>query len=398
MLDEELPHPTNSGKRIRTLNLLRRLAKSHDITYLAHRNQDSDEAHAADEYLRSLGIHPVVVERSVPPKSGATFYARLAANLFSDLPYSVTSHCSPEFTAKLRELHARQRFDLLHCEWTPYLETARGFVDSPIVVTAHNIESQIWQRYFETEANWLKRWYIGKQWKKFEAFERWAFQFAREVVTVSQDDAQLAQSNFGATRVSVVENGVDLDFFKTQFDRRDPRHLLILGSLDWRPNIDGIEQFLKNAFPRLLELDASIRLSIVGRNPSPSFAEWIRKHPQVELHANVPDVRSHLQSAGMLVVPLRVGGGSRLKILEAAASGLPIVSTVIGAEGLELQPVQHLLSASSIGEMVDPIFASIREYDRAVERARSANEVIRRTYNWDFLTAKLEKVWFGCAS
>src|SRR6266851_1255724 len=191
ILDEELSYPLTSGKRIRTFNLLKRLAKRHRLSYLCHRNADPDEAGEAVKHFAELGIHTVVVDRAVPPKSGPRFYARLARNLGSPLPYSVASHTSPELAQAVRVFAMRHKVDLWHCEWTPYAQTIKTLPDVPWVVMAHNVESLIWQRYAETESNPIKRWYIRKQWQKFEAFERWAYTTATRTVAVSPQDAKL---------------------------------------------------------------------------------------------------------------------------------------------------------------------------------------------------------------
>src|SRR5579872_2092453 len=171
VVDEELPYPPLSGKRIRTLNLTLRLARRHRLTYLCHRNADPAEARRAAEFFADHGVTTVVVDRAVPSKAGAAFYARLGLNLLSPLPYSVASHDSRALRRALRAHAARQPVDLWHCEWTPYAQALRA-VDGPRVVIAHNVESVIWQRYHETEANALRRWYVGRQWRKFLAFER----------------------------------------------------------------------------------------------------------------------------------------------------------------------------------------------------------------------------------
>ena len=150
VLDEELPFPATSGKRIRTFNLLRRLADRHRVTVLCHRNPDPAEAAAADAAFRQLGIETIIVERSVPSKSGPVFYARLAGNLLSPLPYSVASHSSPALANAVRRFAARHRVDVWHCEWTPYAQVLRDAFGPRLAsahwsVMAHNVESLIWR-------------------------------------------------------------------------------------------------------------------------------------------------------------------------------------------------------------------------------------------------------------
>jgi glycosyltransferase involved in cell wall biosynthesis len=395
VLDEELPFPLTSGKRIRTFHLLSRLAARHRLTYLCHRNPDPDESAAAERVLREQGVRMVVVGHRVPPKSGPGFYARLAANLLSPLPYSVATHRSVELRTAAAALLAADPPDLWHCEWTPYAETLRRPLGpAPWIVMAHNVESLIWQRLAEAEPNPLKRWYVRRQFRKFERFERWAYSACACAIAVSEEDARLMRERFAARRVAVVDNGVDTaTFVPGPHDDRDPRRVLFLGSLDWRPNLDAARLLLDEIFPRVRAQEPRATLALVGRRP----AAWLRERasavPGVELHADVPDVRPFLANAGMLAVPLRIGGGSRLKILEALAAGVPVVSTRVGAEGLHLEPGRHFTPADGPEAMARGILQLIRDPDAARRQAAAGREAVLERYDWSGLADKLEDVW-----
>jgi glycosyltransferase involved in cell wall biosynthesis len=339
----------------------------------------------------------VVVDRAVPAKSGPCFYLRLAANLLSPLPYSVATHTSRALRRALAEEAARHPVDVWHCEWTPYAESLRGIVGQRRVVMAHNVESIIWQRYRENEINPLRRWYIGHQWRKFQRFEQRALGEAEQTIAVSDTDAQRLREEFGIARVAVVENGVDTAYFQPQARRRDPGRLLFLGSLDWRPNLDGVSLLLERVFPVVRAAEPAASLCLVGRNPPESLRRQVAAMPGVELHGNVPDVRPYLANCGMLVVPLRIGGGSRLKILEALASGTPVVSTRIGAEGLHLEAGQDLTVVNEINDLVEPIIAGIRNPDGLQVQCERGREKVLEQYDWDRLADQLEQVWWQCA-
>lgn len=390
ILDEELPYPLTSGKRIRTYNLLSRLAGRHRLTYVCHRNADAAEVETATRQFADIGIETVVVERSVPPKSGAAFYARLLGNLFSPLPYSVASHLSPQ----LRDAMSRCKdVDLWHCEWTPYAEYLRGHTATPWIVVAHNVESLIWQRYAENESHPAKRWYIRRQWHKFWNFERWAYSAATRTVAVSPDDARLIQGEFAGRNVDVIDNGVDTHYFHPTDSPREPQTILFLGSLDWRPNQDGVRQLLETVFPLVQRRQPEAKLLIVGRNPP----DWLRQQasslPGVTLHANVPDVRPYIAKAGMLAVPLRIGGGSRLKILEALAAGLPVVSTRIGAEGLDLDDGVHLDITEGVEPMADALIRAVRQPQRMRQLASCGRDRVLQRYDWNILAEKFDECW-----
>lgn len=400
VLDEELPYPLTSGKRIRTFNLLARLAERHRITILCHRNAEPGEAEAAEKTLRNLGIDTVVVPRAVPAKNGASFYARLAGNLLSNLPYSVSSHTSPELIAAVAE-HARQNpVDVWHCEWTPYAQVLRRALGKrlkrvPWLVMAHNVESLIWKRYTETEENSVKRWYVRRQWLKFEKFERWAFAHAQWSVAVSEDDAALIRETLdGTEQTEVVDNGVDTEYFQPQRDvDRDPHRIVFLGSLDWRPNQDGARLLIESIFPKVKAAEPRATLALVGRHPPDWLKELARTVPGIQIFGNVPDVRPFLATCGMTVVPLRVGGGSRLKILESLAMSTPVVSTRVGAEGLRLTPGKHLTVTVDEHGLADAILETIADPDRALDQADEAHRHILREYDWGPLSEKLEEIW-----
>jgi glycosyltransferase involved in cell wall biosynthesis len=404
VLDEELPFPATSGKRIRTYNLLARLAERHRVTVLCHRNPDAAEDVAGRDAFRNLGIDTIVVERTVPGKSGPGFYARLAGNLLSPLPYSVATHSSPALAEEVRKFATRHRVDVWHCEWTPYAQVLRDAFGSRLASTrwsvmAHNVESLIWERYVETEANPMKRWYIRRQLQKFEAFEKWAYSSASVAMAVSDEDAALMQERFGVPEVMVVENGVDTEFFKPQRDvDRDPARLLFLGSLDWRPNQDAVSLLLEKILPAIRKTIPNATLSLVGRHPP----EWLRTQaahtPGVRLYPDVPDVRPFLASCGMLVVPLRIGGGSRLKILEALAAGTPVISTRIGAEGLKLAAGRDLTVTAGIDDFAESVIRGIRQPYELEDQAESGRRVVLAYYDWTHLAEKLDEAWWAVAT
>ncbi len=398
IVDEELPYPPTSGKRIRTLNLTLRLARRHRLTYVCHRNADADEARQAAAFFAEHGIETLVVDRTVPSKSGPRFYLRLAANLVSPLPYSVATHNSRQLRRVLAELARKRHVDVWQCEWTPYAEALRGIIARRRVVIAHNVESVIWQRYHKTESNPLRRWYIGRQWRKFQRFERRVLGEVEHTVAVSDTDAQRLRDDFGVARLEVVENGVDTAYFQPQARRRQPNRLLFLGSLDWRPNLDGVYLLLERVFPAVRAAEPSARLCLVGRNPPEALRRLAAGMPGVELHGSVPDVRPYLADCGLLVVPLRIGGGSRLKILEALASGTPVVSTRIGAEGLHLEAGQDLTIVEDIDDLTRALVAGIRQPEDLLAQAERGREKVLEHYDWDQLADRLEQVWKQCAS
>jgi polysaccharide biosynthesis protein PslH len=220
------------------------------------------------------------------------------------------------------------------------------------------------------------------------------------VVSVSREDAALMRERFGVSDPAVVDNGVDVSYFAAAAATRrpDPKQILFLGSLDWRPNLDGIDVLLARIMPEVLAAEPDAHLAIVGRNPSPALIRRLRREPNVDLHADVDDVRPYLARSAVMAVPLRIGGGSRLKILEAIASGLPVVSTRIGCEGLIFEPGRDLSVVESEDQMAAALVDTIRNPTRAAEMVRRGRTVIDAHYDWSRLADRLEQVWFDLAS
>jgi glycosyltransferase involved in cell wall biosynthesis len=283
--------------------------------------------------------------------------------------------------------------DLWQAEWTPYAECLCRAIRGPWVVMAHNVESLIWRRYFETETGRLKRWYINRQWRKFERFERRIFSRSERTIAVSDADSHLARTQLGATRLSVVENGVDAASYCFDGRVRDPNQILFLGSLDWRPNQDAVVLLLDRIFPDVLRELPSARLVVVGRKPPRWLVERAARCPHLDLCADVPDVRPFLWQCGVMAVPLRIGGGSRLKILEALAAECPVVSTKVGAEGLCLDPGRHFVEVESPDRMASRLVECLRSPGPFREMAGLGRQVVAAKYDWSVLAEKLDAVW-----
>jgi glycosyltransferase involved in cell wall biosynthesis len=391
LFDADVSYPPTSGKRLRTLNLMLRLAERHRITYLGRLTGERTDDPAAREFLKDHGIEPIFVHAPLPKKSGPAFYARLAANVIRRWPYSVTSHQSEELRQAVRRLAAEKTIDLWQVEWPGYLPMVeRG--GAPRVIVAHNVESLLWRRYYETARNPLKRAFLKNQWRGMETFERWVVHEAERVVAVSDEDARIFRTRFGAERVDVVDNGVDPAHFAEVSGAHDPHTILFLGALDWMPNQDGVGLLLDRIFPEVRRQEPSAKLLIVGRNPSAAMRERVAKLDGVELHADVADVRPFLGRAGMLAVPLRIGGGSRLKILEALASNLPVIASRVGAEGLHLTPGKHYVQAEE-DAMAAAIVHAMRQPDAIRNMTEEGRALVREQYDWSALARKLERSW-----
>jgi polysaccharide biosynthesis protein PslH len=399
IVNEGLGYPPKGGNWLRTLNLMLPLARRHEITYVCRGAKDEDAEQVARSFYAKNGIRIRICGEPPADRKGPAFYVRVAANLASPFPYSIASHRSEDVRNEIRRLANSENVDLFQFESLGYADALAG-TRARTMVMAHNVESLIWERLHQTERHRLKRWFIGHQLRKYERYERTVMQGASRVVAVSREDAALLKERFGVSGAAVVDNGVDVKYFApTAAARRpDPKQILFLGSLDWRPNLDAIDVLLTQVMPQVLAAEPNAHLSIVGRNPPATLVRRLRREPNVDLHADVADVRPYLACSAVMAVPLRIGGGSRLKILEAIASGVPVVSTRIGCEGLIFEPGRDLSVVETEEDMAASLVETIRNPGRAAEMVRCGRTVIDAHYDWSRLADRLEQIWFDLAS
>jgi polysaccharide biosynthesis protein PslH len=387
VIDEWLPYPADMGKRVRTWNLLRRLAARHQITLLCYGDQYGEAART----VRSAGIRLETVE-ALPDHSGWRLYLALLANLFSPYPYSVSKHYTHRFEERLRLLLQTETFDVVHCEWTPYARFLRAARGRPHLIMAHNIECQIWFRRARQDRSMAGRAFFGLQARKMRWFERRALSSADWVATVTALDAEQAR-RWGVRQVAVVENGVDLDRFTSSEDSTDSSELLFIGSLDSYSNLDALGYLLDEILPLIRARLPGARLQIVGSRPPAWLQKRVAPYPAVELVGEVRDVRPFLARAAAVVVPLRIGGGSRVRILEAFAMRKAVVSTSIGAEGLAAEDGVHLLLADTPSLFASRTVELLRSPEQRRRLGENGRHLALSRHSWDQIAQALESAW-----
>jgi glycosyltransferase involved in cell wall biosynthesis len=330
-----LPYPLDTGGKIRSYNLLQGLGRSHEVdVYTVHRG-DTPEVPPA---LRA-SCHSVF---SAPIQDGSGSWSR-AANALRPFMQTIAHFRSPETLAQIRGRVAAGQYGLLVADelcMTPYLAGLRGRKLAARQKIEHQHHAALAARRPAGPRRLLEAFDLAR----LRRFERRAMACVDAAVCCSEQDAALLQGLSPSVPVAVVANGVDLDHFRPLAETEGPPTLAFLGTLDYPPNVDALDHFFRAIHPRLLSRLPDVRVSIVGRNPAREVLGHASR-PGVSVSGSVPDVRPHLAEAGALVVPLRVGGGTRIKILEALAASRPVVSTTVGAEGLELRDGEHLLIA-----------------------------------------------------
>jgi sugar transferase (PEP-CTERM/EpsH1 system associated) len=388
----ELLHPIDKGGKIRTYNMLKELKRDHRITYLTldDGSADSSAPKRADEYCHEL----VCVPHKQLEKFTAGFYAELFSNLLSPLPYAIKKYASSELRQEISRRAGDS--DVVVCDFLAPAANVPANLAKPTLLFQHNVEAMIWKRHCEVQSNPLKKAYLFAQWKKMSAFERRMCRSFDAVVAVSQEDREQMQAQYGAQNIFDVPTGVDTEFFQpSRVEKKAPHNLVFTGSMDWLPNEDAIRYFTEQIMPRIKSHVPDVTLTVVGRNPYPSLIELAKNDDSIIVTGRVDDVRPYMERAAAYVVPLRVGGGTRLKIFEAMAMEKPIVSTTIGAEGLPVADGAELLLADTPEAFAAAVVGVLQDTDRAKELGQRAARLVRAEFGWRKVAERFANICEG---
>lgn len=384
-------HPTTKGGHIRTLEMLKRLHRRHEIHYVAIEDPRSSEGvERSVEY--SSFRYPV--RHRVPPRFSPGFFVQVAAGLVDPMPVAVGRFRSTAMRSRIAELLATGSFDRLVCD---FLAAAPNIPDiSRALLFEHNVEAMIWKRHAESAPDPVRRAYFGLQARRMRQYERETCRRAGYVAAVSEVDAALIRREFGVSRVGDVPTGVDTEYFAppegTAPDADAAGDLVFVGSMDWMPNYDGVAWFLRDIFPLLAARRPGLKINIVGRNPAPALVSLAASRAGVRLTGTVADVRPYLWNGAVSIVPLRAGSGTRLKIYEAMAARCPVVSTSVGAEGLPVEHGRHLLLANDPASFADACLALLDSAPRRQRLAKDAFDFVAAHFSWESVARKFESL------
>ena len=401
-LKSDLLLPLDKGGKLRTWHLMRHLARRHEITYLAFAEADTPRADV--EGMREVAARVETIERADPPKGSARFYLDAATHLVDPLPYAVGKYRSRAYRAKLAELLRANRFDLVVCDFLFPAVNLPDRLPCPAILFTHNVESEIWRRHAETKTAAWQRWLYGAQHRRMLRYEGRTLARFDGVLAVSDADARTfawLYPDAMARPAYVVQTGVDTDFFKPSADRNPQSsicnpHLVFTGSMDWLPNEDAMIFFAREILPRIREDEPDVTLTIVGRAPTPAVKK-LADDAAIRVTGRVDDVRPFMEAASVYIVPLRIGGGTRLKIFEAMAMGKAVVSTGVGAEGLPIEPGKHALIADEPSAFARAVVRLIRDVDRRRQLERAARALVLERYDWSAVAGDLERALIDIA-
>jgi glycosyltransferase involved in cell wall biosynthesis len=427
-LTPQLPNPPHKGTTIRNFNLIKQLSRRHEVHLLSFVRSEEDQP-----WVDELRKYCRGVETVIAPEHRS--WRRLLTFCFSPLPDMAVRLPSAEFQAKLEAYLERENFDIVQVEgieMAPYALSIKGYglaatlltglgmhasgVTFPalarckVVFDDHNAEHLLQKRAFETDrhypSKWHKAFYSLVQYRKLRRYEVTVCHAADHVIAVSETDRVALQGIAPGVQVDVVPNGVDTGYFRSlalpesysvpQSKIRRLASLVFTGTLDFRPNIDAVVWFCEQVLPHIKKEIFHIHLYIVGKSPSREVRR-LGEDAAVTVTGYVGDVRPYIAQAKVYVVPIRMGSGTKLKVLEAMAMGTPVVSTTLGAEGIAVTPGEDILIADEPAEFAAQVVTLMNNEPLRKSMAARGRTLMESRYDWQVIAPALEHVYESLA-
>ena len=382
--------PADSGGKIRSLNIFSRLAKTAEIHAVSFADPDIDAGAIPD--MKAMFASYTPVYRKEARKYSCGFYAQVLANQLSSWPYFLAKCNHARLGSTATEIAGSGRFDLLFCDFLNTAAPLREFAFRPKVVFENNVELLLRKRKWQTGKRSMHKLVYHREWRKTHAIEAQVCRSFDHVITVSDDDRRALQEDFDIRHVSTLPTGVDTGFFRPVDVIPQAGRMVFVGSMDWDPNEDGVLWFLQEVYPRIRREMPDASLTIVGRNPSPRLRAIASAHAGVEVTGRVPDVRPYLAEAEVVVVPLRVGGGTRIKIPEAMAMAKPVVATPVGAEGLPFRDGRELCIAERPADFAQVVLELLRDPLLRISIGAAGRREVVEKHSWESVADTVEEI------
>lgn len=378
-----VPFPLYDGGKIGIFNITKYLSlRGHKITLLSLTStKESTELYELEKFCKVKIIYA----------NTKNSYFKMLINIFSPLPYTMFKYYNKDFEMELCRLLREESFDIVHIDslhMAYYVKMVKENFDIPVVLREHNVESVIMRRYSQNETNPVIKAYASMQFRKIYKYESKILQAFDLCLMITKEDEKRIKAMNPLVKTTVVPGGVDTSYFYPLEEPVDEKALIFVGTLDWIPNIDGILWFCKSIFPLIKKQEPFAKLYIVGKNPPPKILAL--RCESIIVTGFVEDVRPYISKASVFVVPLRVGGGMRIKILEAFSMAKAVVSTSIGCEGIDVENGKDIYIEDNEDKFAKRVVELMRDREKRSEIGRNAFELVKTKYTWETVSELIE--------
>lgn len=386
-ITNRIPYPLNDGGNIATYNVTKYLSCNGHKVVLAALNTSK---HFQDpSVLGNIAeVHTSYLYNHLSSKD-------LISGIFQRMPFNIARFYSPDFVSLLEGLLKKESFDIIQLEgiyMALYVPFIRKISNAPLLLRSHNIEHEIWRRYAENEKNPVKKIYLSVLSKKIKNYELEQMHLFDGIVAITERDRSYYKEQGYKGRLVTINAGVDTEKFRPSAHVAEPDSVSFLGSLEWVPNVQGLQWLLEEVWPLVLKQVPTADFHIAGKNPP----EWLKNlnKKNVVFHGMVPDAVDFLNRYEIVVVPLFSGGGMRLKMIEAMALGKPVISTLVGAEGIDVVNGKHAVVAQGDKNIFAAALVELlKDREKKEEIGRNALMLVQEKYNWQTIIRKFESFY-----
>jgi len=390
-LSTRSPYPLISGHSLRTYHMVKGAAQRHNVTLVTFTQLDVEEKKENVEHLR--GFCEDVFQFRIPmDMSRVNLVGAVCRNLLSPAPLVAEKYNVGPMRQKIRELLQGKRFDLVHVDLLPLSVYTNEFEDLPKLLANHNVESLRLKRWFQTEANPARKCYLGIQLLKLRRFELSVMNRFDCCVVVSEEDKQVLRKMGARKDLFVVPNGTDTSFFSPNGESVKEKSIVWLGHMDVHTNKDAVMYFWNEIYPLLRTRDPSIEMTFVGTGPPEEIVAAAERDRLIKVTGFVDDIRPYVGQASVVVVPIRIGSGTRIKILDTMAMGKAIVSTSVGCEGLNIANGRNIMVADDPKSFSESVIELLNDAKMRGEIEKEARD-LAKTYDWGRMVEKQEAVY-----
>jgi len=384
MLTPYLPYPLLSGGQIRTYNLLKNLADRHEISLLSFIREDNEKEYV-NELLKYCRDVKVIVRRK------AWDWRNIALSGLTPYPFLVSIYLSLSLKKLIKKELSCQKYDLIHAE-TFYVMPNLPKTNLPILLVEQTIEYLVYQNFVENFNFFPVKPFLYFDVAKIQYWEKYYWKQAARLATMSTEDKKIVEQSVKNTKVDIVANGVDVDFFEaTKIYKPTRPSILFVGNFKWLPNKDAACFLAKKVWPIIKKKLPDANLWIVGKNPTEEIKNLAGR--DVKIDEKIEDIREAFGKASVLLAPIRNGRGTKYKVLEAMATGLPVVTTRLGIEGIEAKDRQEVLFAETSQDLADKTILLLKSKTLGQKIAKKAKKLVAEKYNWKIISANLDKIY-----
>jgi len=378
------PYPPIDGGRIVSYNTIKYLAmRGHSITLVSI----VDKKEKIPELKKICKWIPI-------QKNTFTSILGLLSNLFLKTPYTISKYYSKKVKDTIRKILSKENFDIVHIDHL-HMAYCGEFIQRefglPIVLREHNVETTIMKRFYKNQKNPIIKFYAYLQWKKLYKYETKICEIFDKCLMITEEDKKKIEDMNSKVKTFIIPAGVDVSYFYPLKTEEEPYSLIFVGSMKWLPNIDAVLWFCNEFWSKLKKVFPEVKLYVVGQKPSKEITELGKKDKDIIITGFVKDIRPYVAKSSLYIVPLRIGGGMRLKILEAMAMGKPVISTSIGAEGIEAVDEKDIIIADDVERFVEKIIELLKDKNYRRKIAQNGEKLVKEKYRWESIVKKLEK-------